>query len=87
MRPIPRTDLQSEQQHVSDYFDRSHRLARPRTVPSQGINTGSNPVGTTNTYAIRDFPGLDQGYRDEKVRALSADVISIAAQFFLKACF
>ena len=26
----------------------SHRLAWPRTVPSQGTDTGSNPVGTTN---------------------------------------
>jgi hypothetical protein len=25
----------------------SHRLAWPRTEPSQGLNTGSNPVGTT----------------------------------------
>ena len=30
----------------------SHRLAWPRTEPSQGLNTGSNPVGTTTTYAI-----------------------------------
>src|SRR5438105_807855 len=30
----------------------SHRLVRPRTEPSQGLNTGSNPVGTTSTYAI-----------------------------------
>jgi hypothetical protein len=32
----------------------SHRLAWPRTEPSQGLNTGSNPVGTTNTYAISE---------------------------------
>ena len=25
----------------------SHRLAWPRTAPSQGADTGSNPVGTT----------------------------------------
>ena len=33
---------------------RSHRLAWPRTEPSQGLNTGSNPVGTTNTYTISE---------------------------------
>ena len=33
----------------------SHRLAWPRTEPSQGSNTGSNPVGTTNTYAIPEL--------------------------------
>ena len=29
--------------------DWSHRLAWPRTAPSQGADTGSNPVGTTNS--------------------------------------
>ena len=33
--------------HLSDRFGWSHRLAWPRTEPSQGLNTGSNPVGTT----------------------------------------
>src|SRR4029077_15811850 len=28
----------------------SHRLAWPRTEPSQGLNTGSNPVGTTKHF-------------------------------------
>jgi hypothetical protein len=28
----------------------SHRLAWPRTEPSQGLNTGSNPVGTTTLF-------------------------------------
>ncbi len=27
-----------------------HRLAWPRTLPFQGSNTGSNPVGDTNTF-------------------------------------
>ena len=31
--------------HILDSW--SHRLAWPRTEPSQGLNTGSNPVGTT----------------------------------------
>ena len=31
---------------------RPHRLAWPRTLPFQGSNTGSNPVGDTSTYAI-----------------------------------
>ena len=31
----------------------SHRLAWPRTEPSQGLNTGSNPVGTTKA-ALRE---------------------------------
>ena len=33
-----------EEQHDLGW---SHRLAWPRTEPSQGLNTGSNPVGTT----------------------------------------
>ncbi len=28
---------------------RPHRLAWPRTLPFQGSNTGSNPVGDTTT--------------------------------------
>jgi hypothetical protein len=32
---------------LSQRLSRSHRLAWPRTEPSQGLNTGSNPVGTT----------------------------------------
>src|SRR5438309_5634301 len=31
---------------------RPHRLAWPRTLPFQGSNTGSNPVGDTSTYAL-----------------------------------
>ena len=31
---------------------RPHRLAWPRTLPFQGSNTGSNPVGDTSTYVI-----------------------------------
>ena len=27
-----------------------HRLAWPRTLPFQGSNTGSNPVGDTTSY-------------------------------------
>lgn len=38
--------------HVVDVW--SHRLAWPRTEPSQGLNTGSNPVGTT-TFAVLQF--------------------------------
>ena len=34
----------------------SHRLAWPRTEPSQGLNTGSNPVGTTTLLLLRIFP-------------------------------
>lgn len=30
----------------------SHRLAWPRTEPSQGLNTGSNPVGTTTPHFV-----------------------------------
>ena len=30
----------------------SHRLAWPRTEPSQGLNTGSNPVGTTTLILL-----------------------------------
>ncbi|CUS37307.1 hypothetical protein COMA2_30196 [Candidatus Nitrospira nitrificans] len=30
----------------------SHRLAWPRTEPSQGLNTGSNPVGTTTPSSL-----------------------------------
>jgi hypothetical protein len=41
--------LRSTRQTVLEW---SHRLAWPRTEPSQGLNTGSNPVGTTTTYAI-----------------------------------
>src|SRR3989304_1998947 len=29
---------------------RPHRLARPRTPPSQGGNAGSNPAGATNIF-------------------------------------
>src|SRR5215203_5069245 len=32
----------------------SHRLAWPRTEPSQGLNTGSNPVGTTTVSPLLD---------------------------------
>ena len=35
----------------------SHRLAWPRTEPSQGLNTGSNPVGTT-TLSLHLFSTL-----------------------------
>src|SRR6185503_14097403 len=34
--------------HILDSW--SHRLAWPRTEPSQGLNTGSNPVGTTKLF-------------------------------------
>ena len=34
----------------------SHRLAWPRTEPSQGLNTGSNPVGTTTLLFFRFLP-------------------------------
>ena len=34
----------------------SHRLAWPRTEPSQGLNTGSNPVGTTTLFLLRILP-------------------------------
>jgi hypothetical protein len=34
----------------------SHRLAWPRTEPSQGLNTGSNPVGTTILTLLRISP-------------------------------
>src|SRR6185503_9925714 len=34
--------------HILDSW--SHRLAWPRTEPSQGLNTGSNPVGTTTLF-------------------------------------
>ena len=45
----------------------SHRLAWPRTEPSQGLNTGSNPVGTTSTYAILEHE------RDTSVTRRSGD--------------
>ena len=32
----------------------SHRLAWPRTEPSQGSDTGSNPVGTTTVSPLLD---------------------------------
>lgn len=38
---------------------RPHRLAWPRTLPFQGSNTGSNPVGDTNPSVhllVRDLP-------------------------------
>jgi hypothetical protein len=39
---------------------RPHRLAWPRTLPFQGSNTGSNPVGDTtpfrSDYAIEKLP-------------------------------
>ena len=31
---------------------RPHRLAWPRTLPFQGSNTGSNPVGDTNLFQL-----------------------------------
>jgi hypothetical protein len=34
----------------------SHRLAWPRTEPSQGLNTGSNPVGTTTLLFFSFLP-------------------------------
>ena len=34
----------------------SHRLAWPRTEPSQGLNTGSNPVGTTTLFLLSILP-------------------------------
>ena len=33
---------------------RPHRLAWPRTLAFQASNTGSNPVGDTNTYVISE---------------------------------
>lgn len=39
----------------------SHRLAWPRTEPSQGSDTGSNPVGTTNTYKLLEQDGAQIG--------------------------
>jgi hypothetical protein len=39
-------------QLISAYLFCPHRLAWPRTLPFQGSNTGSNPVGDT-----RHFPG------------------------------
>ena len=41
-------------------FFRPHRLAWPRTLPFQGSNTGSNPVGDTTftgeQLAVRPIP-------------------------------
>ena len=51
--------------HILDSW--SHRLAWPRTEPSQGLNTGSNPVGTTSTYAI------PENERDASVTRRSGD--------------
>ncbi len=31
---------------------RPHRLAWPRTLPFQGSNTGSNPVGDTKPFNV-----------------------------------
>jgi hypothetical protein len=42
--------LRSTRQTVLEW---SHRLAWPRTEPSQGLNTGSNPVGTTTLSFLR----------------------------------
>src|SRR5439155_719182 len=49
-----------------------HRLAWPRTRPFQGCNTGSNPVGDTNTYATRDSE------RDTSVTARSLLSVIVA---------
>ena len=51
--------------HILDSW--SHRLAWPRTEPSQGLNTGSNPVGTTITYA------RPENERDTSVTRRSGD--------------
>jgi hypothetical protein len=40
--------------HIIDCW--SHRLAWPRTEPSQGLNTGSNPVGTTILLLLHILP-------------------------------
>jgi hypothetical protein len=40
--------------HHAQWFG-SHRLAWPRTEPSQGSDTGSNPVGTTTGNLLRTF--------------------------------
>ena len=37
-------------QFVSRISFRPHRLAWPRTLPFQGSNTGSNPVGDTTFF-------------------------------------
>ncbi len=43
-----------DQSLISDIW--SHRLAWPRTEPSQGLNTGSNPVGTTTLLFFSFLP-------------------------------
>ena len=44
--------------HIIDTW--SHRLAWPRTEPSQGLNTGSNPVGTTTPSLRGPEPLIEQ---------------------------
>jgi hypothetical protein len=36
-----------------DFFSRPRRLARPRTSPFHGGNTGSNPVGDANLTKLK----------------------------------
>ncbi len=40
---------------------RPHRLAWPRTLPFQGSNTGSNPVGDTSFYGAASVGGTERG--------------------------
>ena len=59
----------------------SHRLAWPRTEPSQGSDTGSNPVGTTTlstTYTWR--PGLSGIHGQIRVQILGSHDAKIEGQ-------
>ena len=45
---------------------RPHRLAWPRTLPFQGSNTGSNPVGDTKALSSANRLKADQSDRRQR---------------------
>jgi hypothetical protein len=47
-----------------------HRLAWPRTLPFQGSNTGSNPVGDTRHYSVVVSPCRSRPSVELVVRAM-----------------
>jgi hypothetical protein len=47
---------------------RPHRLAWPRTLPFQGSNTGSNPVGDTIYYGAGLLGRIQRGQRFRQQR-------------------
>jgi hypothetical protein len=54
----------------------SHRLAWPRTEPSQGSDTGSNPVGTTNTHLTTPAHGFLCGSRVQAKEAIGCFLLN-----------